>query len=608
MLEAVEFRVLGPLEIRVGGRARPAGSPKLRTVLGVLLAKANLVVTHDELVDELWGTTPPASGLANIRSYVARIRQMLPAAEQQRLRARSTGYSLAVEPAELDLSSYDELSALGHTALNKGDVVTAVLHLERAQGLWRGEAFEGVTCGPRLDALTCSLREKWLAGEENLLDARCRMGADISVVNALRAFTEANPYRERAWRLLVQSLDDMGARSSALAAYEEVRTLLARDLGIDPEPRLRELHTTILTGRRRVVEGPAPAAVQVPRELPADVPVLIGRDAELALLDEALSPSSAAVNRPKIVTVFGPGGCGKTALAVHAAHRAASAFPDGQIFVELGNEEDAQPLRMPRRILRALLGSAAAVPESLPEASAMLRSATAGRRLLMVLDDVQSAEQVLGLIPGNGSCTVLMTGRKIIRHPHPDTSVQLGTLPPAAAVDLLRTISGSHHDESSAAAIAHACGGLPLALHVAGRLIANQPRWASGPLVKRLLDPAHRLDALTMEGQSVRDSLRRHHSVVAHRADELGRRAARLFDALTFAGGPVDARWVAAAIGGPSALAEAALDHLVEECLVERSRSGEYRVHDLLRLYGTEIGAEDLDSGAQLDRVGEQAG
>lgn len=604
MHEPIEFRVLGPLEIRVGGKARAQGSPKLRTVLGVLLAKANRVATHEELIDELWGTTPPASGMANIRSYVARIRQMLPADQQQRLQSRSTGYSLTVEPGELDLSVYDELSSSGHTALNKGEVVTAVLHLERAQALWRGDPFEGVECGARLDAVTGTLREQWLAGEENLLDAKCRLGVDISVVNALRAFTDANPYRERAWRLLVQSLDDMGARTSALAAYEEVRTLLARDLGVDPEPQLRELHRTILTGRRRAADHPVPTGVRTPRELPADVSVLIGRETELAQLDAALAPSGAGVHRPRIVAVVGPGGCGKSALAVHAAHRAASAFPDGQVYVEL-SDDTAPPLQVLRRVLRSLLGSGVALPESLCEASAMLRSATADRRLLLVLDDVQRAEQVLGLIPGNGSCTVLITARKIIGHPHPDLRIQLGMLPADAAVDLLSTTSGAHCEE--APEIARACGGLPLALRIAGKLIANQPRWAVGSLVRRLLDPAHRLDALRMEGHAVRDSLRRHHFGISRRADDLGRRAARLFTAMSrFEGGEVAPELAQSMLGGPSAHTEAALDCLVEECLVERSQSGQYRVHDLLRLYGAEIGA--AESGAQLDRVGEQVG
>ncbi|MFI6097483.1 BTAD domain-containing putative transcriptional regulator [Lentzea sp. NPDC051213] len=595
--------MLGPLEIRVGGKARPAGSPKLRTVLGVLLTKANRVATHEELIDELWGTTPPASGMANIRSYVARIRQMLPAGQQQRLQARSSGYSLAVEPAELDLLVYNELSTSGHTALGKGDVVTAVLHLERAQALWRGEPFESVECGPRLDTVTGTLKEQWLAGEENLLDAKCRMGVDISVVNALRAFTSANPYRERAWRLLVQSLDDIGARTSALAAYEEVRALLARDLGVTPEPQLRELHRTILTGRRRAADIPASSPARIPRELPADVAVLIGREDELAQLDAALAPSGHAANRPKIVAVVGPGGCGKSALSVHAAHRAASAFPDGQIFVELG-DDTVPPLQVLRRVLRSLLGSGSTLPESLSEASAMLRSATAGRRVLLVLDHVQRAEQVLGLIPGDGSCTVLITSRRIIGHPHPDLQIQLGMLPTAAAVDLLRSTSGVHHEES--AAIAEACGGLPLALRIAGKLIANKPRCAVGSVVRRLLDPAHRLDALRLEGHAVRDSLRRHHIRLSRRSDDLGRRAARLFTAMSrFEGDAVDNHWAQRTLGEPSALTEAALDCLVEECLVERCASGQYRVHDLLRLYGAEIGA---DSGAQLDRVGEQTG
>jgi DNA-binding SARP family transcriptional activator len=604
MQESVEFRVLGPLEIRVGGKARPAGSPKLRTVLGMLLAKTNLVVSHEELIDELWGTNPPASGMANIRNYVARIRQMFPAA-QQRLRTCAAGYRLSVEPAELDLSVYNELSTLGHTALNRGDIVTAVLNLERAQGLWRGEALEGVTRGPRLDALTGTLREQWLVGEENLLDAKCRLGVDISVVNALRAFTEANPYRERAWRLLVQGLDDIGARSSALAAYQEVRTLLARDLGVEPEPQLRELHMKILSGRRRAVDKIATGAVRVPRELPADVATLVGREAELRWLDEALAPSSAAVNRPKIVMVTGPGGSGKTALAVHAAHRSTSAFPDGQIFIELGDEENAPPMRTLGRVLRALLGSGTAVPESQSEASAMLRSATAERRLLMVFDDVQCAEQIVGLIPGSGTCTVLTTGRRAIRHPHPDLSIRLGMLSPAASVDLLRTTSGVRHEESCAAAVARVCGGLPLALHIAGRLIANQPQWAFGPLSKRLLDPLHRLDALKLEGQVMRESLRRHHAVIANRSDDLGRRAARLFSAISrFDGDSIDACWAGAVPGGSAALTEAALDCLVEECLVERDSSGRYRMHDLLRLYGAEIDTADDTSTAQLGRVG----
>ncbi|MFD9739628.1 BTAD domain-containing putative transcriptional regulator [Umezawaea sp. NPDC059074] len=604
----VEFRVLGPLEIRVSGTARPPGSPKQRTVLGMLLAKSNHIATHDELIDELWGSNPPASGMANIRSYVARIRQLLPADQLGRLQARPAGYCLAVEPDELDLSVYTRLSTLGQAALNKGDVVAATLHLGQAQGLWRGEAFEGVAHGPRLGAFTSAAREQWLTSEESLLEARCRYGVDFSVVNALRSYIDSNPYRERAWRLLVQALDDLGARSSALAAYEEVRALLARDLGVDPAPELRELHRTILAGRRRILSSTPSNVVHTPRELPADVAVFIGRNDEVAQLDSALTPDGAPAHRPKIVAVVGPGGCGKSALAVHAAHRAAGKYPDGQLYVDLGTDDTASPVAALHRVLRSLLGSTAVLPDHLPEASALLRSVTSGRRLLMVLDDVQRAEQVLGLIPASGSCAVLLVGRGTLGRPHPDLRLQLGMLSSGEAVDLVRSTSGFPHDEVIAS-IAQSCGGLPLALRIAGKLLANRPRWVIGSLVDRLLDPAQRLDALEVEGHAVRDTLRRHHDRIACRTDDTARRAARLFAILSrSAPEPVDRLSAARMLGSSPDLADVALDCLVEECLLERVPPEHYRMHDLLRLYGAESGDPDSGSRAQFDSLDEQVG
>ena len=403
-----------------------------------------------------------------------------------------------------------------------------------------------------------------------------------------------------------------GWAHGALGEYLGGRTLPPTDrfdelvliLGATPAERgaLATARDTVAELRR---SGGAPRAAPVPRELPPEAFGFAGRGSERAVLD-ALLDASDATGSTVVAAVVGMAGVGKTALAVSWAHRVRDRFPDGQLYLDLRGYDPDRPMTAERALAalsRSLGVAGAALPPDAAELARRYRSLLAGRRVLVVLDNASTAEQVRPLLPGTASCFTLVTSRDDLAGlvaRDGARRVALEPLPTADAIGLLSSLVGprASADAAAAEALAESCARLPLALRIAAELAAARPDSTLGGLVDELVQ--RRLDALDA-GDDARSAIR---SVFSWSLRHLPPPAAACFELLGLVpGDDVDAAAAAALVGTDTATARRLLDRLERAHLVQRGHAGRYRMHDLLRAYAAELGARRVDARAATTRL-----
>jgi DNA-binding SARP family transcriptional activator len=330
----VDVGVLGPLEVVVDGTPVRLGGPQPRAILAFLALRANQVVPADTLVQTLWGETTPASATAVVRTYVSRLRHALRPSGAVTLASRSPGYSLEIDPARVDAHRFAQLVVEGRRATDAGRPDVAATTLERALALWRGPALADLAGIAGLQPVLTSLEEQRLAAVEDRLDAELALGHHTAVVGELEALTSEHPFRERLWGQLIVALYRSGRQADAVAAYQELRSTLVEQLGLEPGPDLRALEQQVLGQAEalRWAAPPGPGSVRhsadlVSRRLPLQGGIsasgdqrLVGRARERALLDERFA--TARGGQFGIVFLAGPPGIGKTSLARWLAGRA----------------------------------------------------------------------------------------------------------------------------------------------------------------------------------------------------------------------------------------------------------------------------------------------
>ncbi|GAB4052142.1 transcriptional regulator AfsR [Catellatospora paridis] len=572
------FRLLGPVALGRGGNPGGVPVPKVRCMLAVLLLDAGRVVSLERLTDELWGDQPPRSAVANLRSYALALRRALAAADidPDRLATTPGGYRLHVAPGEYDVSVWEALADEGTAALAEGRVHDAVTRLGKALACWTGPALADVPVGPALAARATALDELRTARTEDLFEARLLAGEDIALVTPLREHIAGHPTRERAYGQLMRVLYTGGDAAAALDVYQQARQALAEQLGLEPGDALREVQAAVLRRDPALAPKPANSAVR-PRQLPPNPADLVGRERELA----EMSGATAGVRN-----IHGPGGVGKSALAIRLAHTLAEDYPDGQLYLDLqGSNPRLTPLDpgdVLHRFLRALGTPDGDTPADAAEAGAMFRTRLAGRRLLVLLDNAVDAAQVRPLLPGTPGCLVLVTSRRALTSLDSAALLPLDVLDEADALRLL----GSRADARAAQQLAALCGRLPLALRIAAARLDARPDWSAADLVERLVDERGRLDELHTDDMAVRSCFQ-----ASYRA--LDAPAARAFRMAGLARAPhLSVTAMAALLGQTRAVAASALDRLVEARLVDMS-AGRVQLHDLLRLYAAECALHD---------------
>lgn len=596
------LRLLGPVDVLVGADPVALGPPKQRLLLALLANRRGRTVPTDELVEQLWDGTPPASAAVNLRSYIHGLRRVLGA--DAVTGKGQPGYTLALPAEAVDIEQFLAAARDGEAALASGQLERARTALHRAQALWRGRAFEGFEDVEPLRSEAAQLEERRLVALERRIDADLYAGASAELVVELTELTAQHPYREHLHAQLIVAFYRCGRQADALAAYRAIRETLGRDLGIDPGAELRQLELTILRGETGDPWTPTGGQPDVPSELPVTVSRFTGREAEFARLDAMVGTAAP------ILAIVGPGGVGKTALALRWAHRVASTFPDGQLFVDLRGFHTLKPISPADalgRFLRALNVAPERVPESLDEAAALYRSLMYGRRGIVVLDNAVSADQVRPLLPAGAGCLTLITSRNrmtgLVAH-EAATHLPLGPLSAGEGVELLASILGPDRvrdEPDAAAAMVDACAGLPLALRIAAANLAEVDGRRIADYLTELRS-GRRLDRLRNEGDD-RLSVRAAFDLSYAALSEPVR---RLFAMIGLVPGPdLTAETAAALIGGPVTGTAAGLERLASIHLLERRGPYRYAAHDLAREYARER-ASDLDPaecGAALSRL-----
>jgi len=598
------FRILGPLDVRRAGVAVRIGAAKHRALLACLLLRANRAVPIDELIDWLWDDAPPSDARGAVHSYVNRLRRSLGASDANPIVTGPGSYLITAATGELDLLRLRELDAATRKAARSGDLAAESEALDAALELWTGIPLSDVKSRRLHTTELPALIEQRLQLLERRAEVRLRLGRSADLASELATLTNEHPLRERFWALRMRALYHTGRQADALQIYQTVAQLLVTELGIDPCAELRALHAEVLAG---TVADPAAAPVptgqlcapDVPRQLPPDIASFTGRADELRQLDQLLaSASEQCRGKVMISAINGLGGIGKSALALHAAHRLAERFPDGQLYADLRGANSrlapVKPMDVLGPFLRSLSIAADQVPHDLEEATARYRSLLAGRRLLIVLDNARNAGQIRPLLPGSPSCGVLVTSRAVLADVDGACHLRLDVLPSDEAVTLLTHLVGAERvgpDRAAAAEIARLCGNLPLALRIAGARLAARPGWPLRELVKRLADTRHRLSELRFGELDARASIQLSYDTLLTNDDG---EAARAFRLLGLSDSPEISTAVAARLLDRTAVtAERSLEQLVDAQLLTSSIPGRYQMHDLLRLFARELATRE---------------
>ena len=593
----LEFRLLGPVEVWEGNRRIALGSAeaaKTRCMLAVLLRTPGALVTTESLIDRVWGEQPPGSAVRY--KYIGWLRSALAPCGVS-LARRGAGYVLEVAADQVDLHRFRRLIADAEDAGKTGATDEAFRLADEALGLWRGAALSGLS-GPWADLFRDQLERERRAART--LQARYALmsGMTAQALEWLNEWEAEYPTDEEIIALRLTALHRSGQHSDVLACYRRACQRLRDMLGASPGSELVALYQRIQN--RDLDTGPA--AGPVPRQLPPAVPAFAGRGTELTSLDEILAGTAAAPVAVVISAVSGTAGVGKTALAVHWAHRVARQFPDGQLYVNLrGFDPSGQALdqgEAMRGFLDAFGVPVERIPASLQAQTALYRSLLAGKRVLVVLDNARDAEQVRPLLPGSPGCLAIVTSRNHLgglvaaEGAHPLT---LDLLAVAEARDLLARRLGADRVASEPGAtddVIARCAQLPLALVIVAARAAAHPGFPLAALATELREVSVALNAF--RGDDVATDVR---AVFSWSYRTLTAGAARVFRLLGLHPGPDISVSAAASLAGiareqaSTLLAELARAHLLTEHL-----PGRYAFHDLLRAYAAEQ-ARSFESG-----------
>ncbi len=614
------MRVLGTVDLLVDG-ASVALSPLERALVAVLAESAGRIVPVDRLVAALWGEFAPRSAVNRVQALVSSIRRRAgEAAGGDLIATIPPGYRLSDHADTLDSARFAQLVTEARDHAGAGRLRDAAEAFRLALQLWRGEEFGGGSGWPDSDvsATMASLEESRLAAVEELMDAELGLGRHGAVVAELTSLVARHPFRERLRAQLMLALYRSGRQAEALAVYRSGYAVLADEFGTDPGEQLQRMHQAILAADPalnlvvshpdQLTVGRESLAAIVPSQLPADVNDFTGRDELLRQLDEVVDNRDAPT-APAIVVLVGTAGVGKTASAVHWAHRVASRFPDGQLYINLrgcGPGQPVRPLEALALFLRGLGVPAEQIPADDEAAAGMYRSRMSGKNVLVILDNAASATQVRPLLPGDAGCLVLATSRDRLTglSAHEGARrLRLECLTPDEAITLLGRMLGSQRvttEADAAADLAAACCYLPLALRIAGAQLDDDP---GRSLTKYLaaLRTTGPLSALQISGdeqEGVRVAFDE-----SYRA--LPPSAAQLFRLLGLIPGP-DFTAAAAATLIDTAVEQAStlLDRLVTAHLIDRHPPDRHSFHDLLREYARKQAEATESADARQDAAG----
>jgi predicted ATPase/DNA-binding SARP family transcriptional activator len=602
----MEFRILGPLEVIDQGQTVRVTGPRERALLTAVLLRPGEAVSADHLIDLLWGDNAPANAPNALQAVVARVRKALGRQGKDLLVTRTPGYALAVSHDRVDAIRFQRLITQARDLLQRDPAVASDL-FRQALGLWRGPALQDLAGQPLAQQEIARLEELRLAAVESRIEAELTLGRHGEVIGELQALVAAHPLRERLRGQLMLALYRTGRQADALEVYQQTRTLLDEELGVDPEPALQALHQQILR-QDPSLAAPTPTTHGPGLALPARISSFVGRAAELTELQRLLS-------RSRLVTVIGPGGSGKTSLAVEAARAVGSQEGQdalvGVYFVDLAPVTD--PAHVPTAVAAALglrggPGGAAGTPTP-PEAQLedFLR---ANDSLLLVLDNcehlIEAVAHLTHRLLQAADARILATSREPLGLPGevawsipglavPDPSLPADQLQGYDAVRLFSDRAAAARpkfclDEQTGPLVANICrrlDGLPLAIELAAARSRTLP---VQEIAKRLDDRFRLLTTATRTPIARQQTLR---AAIDWSYDLLTEPERLLLARLSVFAGSWDLEAAEAVCGDQQIPADQILElvsRLADRSLLqpELGAAARYRLLETIRAYATE--------------------
>lgn len=610
----MDVRLLGTMELvdDDGHIVRISGA-KRRAVLAALAIDLNRVVSTSRLLDVVWESNPPSQARTALQVHISYLRKMLTSDLQ--LETRPSGYMLVAERQAVDALRLRDLVSQARSS----DARSAVNLLRSALGLWRGPALADVQVS-ELQTAAVALEEVRLGALESLAGHLIHLNKAEEVIADLTTALHLHPLRESLVRAQMLSLFSVGRQADALTLYDATRRALVEMQGVDPSPQLQAAYQLVLKNEPIVVRqvdaevpgGGSPGTAAAPQaapprrapspaQLPRHVAGFVGRTAELDWMDKVAV--EAETGDRGVMVVVGPAGVGKTSLVTRWANNVAGNYPDGQLFVNLHGFDDSNPLSIATALtalLRSLDTSEMSIPRGEEAQVALYRTIVSSRRLLIVLDNARSADQVRPLLPsGSGSLAVVTSRTRLdgLAVSEGAAILQLGSLPKKDSLDLLANMVGRTRVSANLAAtknLVDLCDNLPLALRIAGAQLAARPDRDVSDLTNDLRDEQQTLSTL-----SIADDELSIEASLSFTYRSLQPQAVRLFLLLGVHPGTEFDQYSCAALTGASlpqsraTLVMLSAVHLINQHREGRSR--EYNMHDLVRAYGRQLTAEQLD-------------
>lgn len=608
-VEGLRVGVLGSLLVCWGGSPVGLSRGRVRVLVALLAMSAGRPVGVDRLAAVIWPEERPEQVRSSLQTVVARARREVPG---DAIVTTANGYLLDVDPDRVDLLGFRRLIRAAGTADAPGAVLE---YLDRALELWRGAPLGDIRSAALERDVVPALVDEWLSAVCWRAKLRLADGRHDEVITELRDLTGQYPLRESLWAQLIQALADVGRRAEAIEQYHLAQGILADELGVDPSPDLQGLYLRLLQSDppTAAVNGAGAAAAEAakaqarrwpPRQLPAAAVGFVGRSGQLKLLTETADGVVDSPGTVGISVISGMAGVGKSALAVHWAHRAAEKFPDGQLYANLRGFDSsgvpAPPTQVLCRFLDALGVPAERIPPSVEGQAGLYRTLLAERRILIVLDNARDTAQVLPLLPGSPGCMAVITSRSPLTALAASYGAQLiglDVLSDGEAGELLAARLGAARiaaGRQTAADLVALCGRLPLALTITAARAAARPALPLNAFTAELRHAPRPLDVFDA-GDPAGD-LR---AVFSWSSAALSRQATEMLLLLSIHPGPDVSLPAAASLSGrPAGDADAALRELLALHLVTEHHRGRFALHDLVRAYA--------DESAQATLTGEQ--
>ncbi|MFE4832127.1 BTAD domain-containing putative transcriptional regulator [Streptomyces sp. NPDC056672] len=590
----IRFAVLGPTRAWRDDVELHLGSPQQRATLTTLLLREGAQVALEELVDAIWGEAAPRAAISTLRSYISRLRRVI---GTDVIYSTGGGYALRTPPGALDLTLFRQWIGRAQTAHRDHQPVIAAELFREALTLWRGSPLAGAL-GVNADAQRTLLTQMRLTAIEGRFAVELELGRHVELIAEISAQVAEHPLRERLREFLMVALYRSGRQADALAAFQKGRELLAEEIGVDPGPALRRTHQRILIADATLLEAsqlvPSPyeaalAPRLTPAQLPPALPDFTGRGRQLKEITNRLTAPGGGM---PVVGLVGLAGVGKTALALQAAHAVRAAFPDGQVYANLGatGEQPADASAVLAAFLRSYGYGDHAIPAVAGERAALWRTTVADRRVLVVLDDARDSDQIRDLFPGSPGSAVLVTSRS--RKPELPGAhwCKIDVLNPEEALDLLSRVVGSDRvraEPEAARRLVAACSRIPVAIRLAGVRLTARPGWTMAAVERHLSAEANQLTGWHPDCQAHNEPL-----MLGYR--QLDAAQARAFRLVSlFEGTGILLRAAAEILQLPLVRTERLLESLADVHLIETDKPGHYAYHDQVKSFARRRAVEE---------------